>query len=100
MQIWLAHLQEVQHNRKRGAAQPAITRKAKKAAAKGHASESNPPSTSTAKAHAPESNPSSTSTAKNHADPSTNSTIPEKIGEDYFCGVCGGQFEETMLRSG
>jgi hypothetical protein len=79
VQIWLAHLKEVQHNRKRGAAQAAITRKAKKAAAKGHAPESNPCTTTT-------------STAKDHADPSTesDSTIPE----DYFCGVCGGQFEE------
>ena len=42
VQIWLKHLQEVQHNRKRGAAQAAITRKAKKAAAKDHAPESNP----------------------------------------------------------
>ena len=61
---WLAHLQ---HNRKRWAAQAAITRKAKKAAAKVHALESDPSTISTAKGHAPESDPSITSTAKDHA---------------------------------
>ena len=45
-----------------------------------------------AKDHGPEPNPSSS------ISPFTTSavTVPEQTQEDYFCGVCGGQYlEET-----
>lgn len=75
VQIWLEHLQEVQHNHKQGAAQVAITKKTKKVAAKGHAPERDTHHTL-------------------ESDSSTACTASEQIEEDCFCEVCRGKFEE------
>lgn len=81
IEIWLEHLKEVQHNRKRGAAQAAITRKANRAARCG----SLPPPTDVPE---PESSPSTS------RDDGCTTTFVHQTDEDYYCGVCGGQFEQ------
>ena len=75
VQMWLSHLEEVQKNRKRGAAKAAATRKAKQ-----H---------STAQSHETESIQGTKLQIQ------TVTSTEESSGPDaYFCGTCGKKYEK------
>ena len=68
--MWLSHLGEVQRNRKRGAAQAALTRKSK------------------------QQNLSTVQSIVSTSNSLLQSTVSVSNVE-YFCGVCGKQYEDV-----